>query len=130
MSNDSYVMRWIAESRRTKAILFQRFLALGIGLFGGALFALIVTFTFIPSDVKFSDRLFSWAVVMCGPFAGTGWGLLPHFWSFILPGWLGLLLIPLHAVRPNAQTFCATIFGFLMWYYSGFWSTIWYYCAG
>lgn len=130
MSDDSYAMRWIAESRRTKAALVQRFLVLGIGLLCGVLFALIVTLTIVPSDANFYDRLFSWAAVMGGPFAGTGWGMLPRLWPFIMPGWLGLLLIPLHTVRPNFITLCATLFGFLMWYYSGFWSVIYGWYAG
>jgi len=97
----------------------QRFRIVGIGLALGAVFALWVAGPVMPSGLRFADRVLVWASVVGGPVVGTVWGMA-KFHTGIQLGWLGLLLVPAHPIRPNVATGCGAVFGLVLWYYSGF----------
>jgi hypothetical protein len=99
--------------------MVRRVKVLGIGLLLGAVFALWMAGPMMPSGMRIPDRLLVWASVMGGPVAGTAWGIA-EFHPSIMLGWLGLLLIPAHPMRPCAVTGCVTVVGLSLWFFAGF----------
>src|SRR5437879_12456522 len=104
-----YINRFI-EQLSCRGNMLRRFTVFGIGLIRGAVFALIVAGQVMPSEMDLPTRAFVWASVMGGPIAGTAWGLFGFHPSIGL-GWLGLLLILAHPLRPSVITGCATLLG-------------------
>jgi hypothetical protein len=97
----------------------RRFKVLIIGLVLGVFFSLWVAGPMMPSGLPIGQRAWVWLYVMGGPIIGTAWGIS----DFHLPinlGWLGLMLIPAHPLRPNFGTSCLTLFGLSLWYFAGF----------
>lgn len=99
--------------------LIRRLRVLGAGLALGAAFALWVDGPMMPSGMQLSARAFVWASVMGGPIVGRAWGIDEYYQSISL-GWLGLLLIPAHPLRPSVGTGCLTMLGFCLWFLAGF----------
>jgi hypothetical protein len=92
---------------------------LDIGLLLGAAFALWVAGPLMPSGMPLADRAFVWASVMGGPIVGTGPGMAVLHVPFGL-GWVGVLLMPAHALWPNAAGGCVTVCGLVLWFLAGF----------
>ena len=95
--------------------MVRRLRVVGIGLLLGALFALWVAAAGMPPKGRFQ----AWACVVGGPVLGTAWGLA-EFHTPICLGWLALLLIPAHPIRPSVGTGCLTVFGLVLWFFAGF----------
>jgi hypothetical protein len=96
--------------------VLRRLPVLGSGLALGAAFALFVAGPTMPEGMRLADRVLVWATVMGGPVVGTAWDM----GSGISLGWLGLLLIPAHPVRPSVATGCITLLGLALWFFAGF----------
>lgn len=99
--------------------MLSRFKFIGIHLLFGAVLALIVAGPMMPTEMDFRGRSFVWISVMSGPVVGTEWGI-NDFRTPIVLGWLGLLLIPVHSLRPNVIMGCVSSLGFLLWFIIGF----------
>jgi hypothetical protein len=69
--------------------------------------------------MELADRALVWVSVLGGPVVGTAWGMADFHPSISL-GWLGLLLIPAHPIRPSGATGCVTVFGLSLWFFAGF----------
>jgi len=69
--------------------------------------------------MKIADWPFVWLWLMGGPIIPTACGITNLF-PVINLGWLGLLLIPAHPVRPCKATGCMTLFGLALWFFAGF----------
>jgi hypothetical protein len=96
----------------------RRLTVLGIGLAFGVGFSLLVAGSWVPSHTSTAKRVFAWASVMSGPIIGSACGLNDHA-PLINIGWLGLFLVPSHALCPNKITGSVTLLGFLLWYFAG-----------
>src|ERR1700678_3117746 len=99
--------------------MWKRVKVLGIGLVLGGMFALWVAGPMIGSHVPIAGRLNVWASVMGGPIMGTAWGM-GRYVPAINFGWLGLLLVPWHPIRPSVGTGLLTAVGLLLWFFAGF----------
>jgi hypothetical protein len=77
----------------------------------------------MPSDMPLSRRAFVWLSVMGGPILGTAWGMTTYH-PIIGLGWLGLLLIPAHPIRPQPAIGCITVIGLVLWLLAGFWAVM------
>lgn len=99
--------------------LYRRLTVLGAGLALGAVFALLVAGPMMPSGTRFAGRVMVWFSVMGGPVVGTAWGIA-QFVPLIWLGWLGLVLIPAHPIRPSVATGWVSAIGFLLWFFAGF----------
>ncbi len=97
----------------------RRLLVLGAGTAVGAAFALLIAGPVMPESMKFADRFLIWCSLMGGPIVGTAWGMA-EFHPSIMLGWLGLLLIPAHPIRPSLATGCVTAVGLFLWFFAGF----------
>jgi hypothetical protein len=98
--------------------ILRRLAVLGPGIVVGAIFALFVAGPMMPS-IRAADRLLVFTSIMTGPVIGTAWGMA-EFHPIISLGWLGLLLMPAHPVRPCIVNGCMTVFGLALWFFSGF----------
>jgi hypothetical protein len=105
------------------AMLVRRFKVLGIGLMLGVGFSLWTVGAMMSSGMDFPVRVELFAAVMGGAFTGTVWELAA-FHTFISLGWLGLLLVPAHPLRPGMLTASLTLLGFGLWFLAGFLSVI------
>jgi hypothetical protein len=105
--------------QRSGVSLLQRLPVLGAGLAVGAAFGLFVAGPMMPSGMRFADRVLIWSSVMGGPVVGTAWGMA-EFHPSISLGWLGLLLILAHPIRPSVTTGCVTVFGLSLWFFAAF----------
>jgi hypothetical protein len=65
------------------------------------------------------DRAFIWAAVLGGPIMGTVWDMIT-FHPAIGLGWLGLLMVPAHPLRPHWATGLVTAAGLTLWFFAGF----------
>lgn len=97
----------------------QRLKVIGPGLAVGATVALMTAGPVMPSGTGVGERAFAWAAVMGGPILGTAWGMTAYHPPVSL-GWLGLLLIPAHPLRPHWATGILTAFGLAVWFFAGF----------
>ncbi len=92
---------------------------LGIGMLLGAVFSFWMAGPVMSSGMGVADRSLVWSSIMGGPVLGTIWGMIDFHPSISL-GWLSMLLIPAHPVRPSVATGCVTAFGLLLWFFAGF----------
>ncbi len=91
----------------------------GVGLAGGALFALWVAVALMPSGMDLGNRSLAWVTVIGGPVVGTTWGMAEHH-PVIGFGWLGFLMAFAHPVRPHWVTGVVTVAGLVAWLFAGF----------
>ncbi len=99
--------------------MLRKLKVLGIGLLLGGVFALLVAGPMMPTGMRLSDRALVWTSVMSGPIVGTVRSMV-EFHPSIGLGWLGLLLMPAHPLRPNAGTGFVTVLGLFLWFFAGF----------
>jgi hypothetical protein len=95
----------------------ERLWVLAVGFLVGAMFATLFSFGPVPQDGNWSGRFFTFAVIMGGPIWASGAGL--RYWFFDL-GWIGLLLIPAHPIKPHVVTVFLTAIGLAFWFFAGF----------
>lgn len=77
----------------------------------------------MPYDMSLRDRTDIWAAIMGGPVTGTVWNLASSHLAISF-GWLGLLLVPAHPIRPNWVTGLITTVGLILWFFAGFYSVM------
>ncbi len=99
--------------------MLRRLKVVGIGFALGAVFALWVALSQMPSNMSVGDRAFAWAAIISGPILGSAWGMVTYH-PTISVGWLGLLLVPAHIARPHWATGLVTAGGLIMWFFAGF----------
>jgi hypothetical protein len=100
--------------------VIRRLKVLGISVLLAAAFSLWVAGPMMPSGMGAADRVFVWASVMGGPVVGTAWGTAPFYPVVFSLGWLGLVFIAAHPIRPGVMTACVTLLGLALWLFAGF----------
>ena len=89
------------------------------GLAVGALLSLIIAGPLMPSGMGLRARATIWVAVMGGPVWGSTWDISSVL-NAVAYGWLGLLLVPAHPMRPHWATGLLTAIGLALWFFVGF----------
>lgn len=104
--------------------ILSRFKVLALGIVTGALFSGCCVIIQLPSSWSAGDKFVGWLWFMSGPFCLFEMGVFeshhPVVDACVKLGFLGMLLLPRHSIRPSAITAAVTILGFLLWFLASF----------
>jgi hypothetical protein len=124
------VRTYLENQSKQQRVGLTRLRVIGIGVAIGAVFALAMAFGVTRSGNDLVYFPISWAMIMTGPMSGTAYGAMSMAPMLMIPGWIGVLLIPAHSIKPGPLTAFLTFLGFALWYWSGFWSFVYFHFAG
>lgn len=107
----------------------SRLKIVGMGLLVGAFFSGCCTLTQLPSDWSLSKKVVGWLWFMSGPFCVFVMGINeithPFVVSCVLLGFIGMLLLFAHPLRPSRFTAVVSILGLILWFLASFITVIW-----
>ena len=109
--------------------ILSRLKVVGIGFLLGALFSGCCTATQLPSSWDLSKKVDGWLWFMSGPFCMFVMGIdevgHPFVASCVLLGFVAILLLFAHPLRPSWVTAVVSILGLMLWFLASFFTVIW-----